>query len=336
MLTSTYAGGCSQCSGRIVDAGEELVCSSCGVVTEKQVMETKREEKAPQAIDYTSHSLGSYLGPLDYGYEERNSPGFSKTGSTFRYLKTISDFAYRDGASLYSCAKLMERVCEKLALPKAVTAEAARIAREVMEMRKGRGEVTIAAVSAFSIINACKRLGVTSAGVKEVMEAHRNLGYRVKTSVIIQISIDSPVRNLPRRAEEYLGRVLVHLPQVLVRTGGIPAGYVNRLHEAAKLILETVDGPSRGGHNPRGLAATAVYAAELALASIEGRKRTFSQREAAECAEVAEYTVREQYVEIFKSRSVQIEERLRSRLSQSQRQTTETFPIPLLSHSALS
>ena len=49
------------------------------------------------------------------------------------------------------------------------------------------------------------------------------------------------------------------------------------------------------------------------MASIEGRKKVFSQREAAECADVAEYTVREQYVEIFKPRAAQIEEVVRAR-----------------------
>jgi len=335
MLTSAHDGGCAQCSGRIVDAGEEFVCSSCGVVTAKEVLEAG-EERAPQAIDYTSHSLGSFLGPMDYGYEERFSSGFSKSSSTFKYLKTISDFSYRDGAALYSCAKLVERVCEKLALPKAVVGESVSIAREVMGMRKERGEVTIASVSAFAIINACKRLGVTSAGVREVMEAHRNMGYRVKASVIIRISIDSPVRTRPRRAEEYLGRVLVHLPRALIKSGGMPAAYVNRLNEAAKTALEQVDGPSRGGHNPRGLAATAVYAAEVALSESENRKKVFSQREVAECSEVAEYTVREQYVEMFKPRMAAIQELVRSKENQSRTRSTEMHRIPLESPSELS
>ncbi len=328
MLTSSREGGCVQCPGRIVDVGEELVCSSCGMVTPKEVVESG-ESRTPQAIDYTTHSLGSYLGPVDYGYEERFSPGFSKSPSTFRYLKTISDFSYRDGAALYNCAKLIERVCEKLALPRTVMGESVGIAREVIDIRRQRGEVTIASVSAFSIINACKRLGVTSAGVREVMDAHRNLGYRVKASIIIQISIDSPVKTRPRRAEEYLGMVLAHLPRALIKSGGMPAGYSNRLHEAAKVALEQVDGPSRGGHNPRAVAATAVYAAEVALSELEGRKKVFSQREAAECAQVAEYTVREQYVELFKLRMVSVQGALRSRESHHQTQSTQTHRIPL-------
>jgi len=207
-------------------------------------------------------------------------------------------------------------------------AESMSIAREVIDLRKKRGDLTIASISAFSIINACKRLGVTSAGVREVMKAHANLGYRVRASLIIQISIESPIRSRARRAEEYVPNVLVHLPGALVRTGGMPARYSKQLYDAALLALEQVDATSRGGHNPRGLAATAVYAGEVALAQVEGRRKLFSQREAAACSEVAEYTVREQFVEIFKGRMAAVEEALRLRRpqSQTQRQSTGTDP----------
>jgi transcription initiation factor TFIIIB Brf1 subunit/transcription initiation factor TFIIB len=301
----------------------------------KETIEAE-EEKTPQAIDYTTHSLGSYMGPMEYGYDERFASGFSRFTSTFRYLKTISDFAYREGASLYTCSKIIERVCEKLNLPKTATGEAVSIAHDVVETRKKRGKVTIASVSAFAIINACKRLGTTSVGVREVMEAHKNLGYRVKASVIIQLSIDSPIKSRSRTAEEYLGSVLTRLPETLIKTGGMPAGYTHKLLDAARTALEHIDGPTRGGHNPRGLAASAVYAGEMALSEIEERKRVFSQREAAECSAVAEYTVREQYVHIFKPHMASIQNAVRSRAIQMRRQSTETYPIPLVSQSELS
>jgi transcription initiation factor TFIIIB Brf1 subunit/transcription initiation factor TFIIB len=328
MLTEAHHEQCAFCLGRIVDVGEELVCSSCGVVTPKEVVESD-EERRPQAIDYTNHSLGSYLGPLEYGYEEIFSRGFSDSPSNFRYLKTISDFSCKEGAGVYNCAKLIERVCEKLTLPKTVVGESVTIAKGVMSMRAGHGEITLAAISAYSIINACKRLRVTSVGVREVMDAHRNLGYRVKTSVIIQLSIDSPIRTKPRRAEEYLANVLVHLRPAVAAEADLPAGYFNALHDAARVALENVDGPGRGGHNPRALAATAVYAGEVAMATAEDRKKVISQKEIAACVGVAEYTVREQFVEIFRPRMDAIEESLRSRASPRLERTTEMPPILL-------
>jgi transcription initiation factor TFIIIB Brf1 subunit/transcription initiation factor TFIIB len=216
----------------------------------------------------------------------------------------------------------MERVCEKLVLPKSVVGESVAIAKCVIEMRKEHGEITIAAISAFSIINACKRLRVTRVGVREIMEAHTNLGYRVKASVIIRISIDSSVKTGPRMAEEYLGNVLVHLQQSLAGEDGVTAGYFNKLYEAARIALENTDGPSRGGHNPRALAATAVYTGEMALSSSEERKKIISQREIAACVGVAEYTVMEE-----------IQRSLKSRGSPRPRPSAEMVPIPLQARS---
>ena len=327
MLTSASSGGCAQCSGRIIDAGEEFVCSSCGVVTEKEVLEGY-EGKRVQAVDYTNHSLGSFLGPLEYTNDEKVWEGLSGSSSTFRYLKTISDFSYREGARLYACVKLIERVCEKLSLPRAVTREAVIIAKEMLEASKAKSGFTLAAISAFSVSGACKISGTTRVGLKEVIQVHKDLGYRLKASSIIQVSIEAPLRIGPRSAEDYLGRVLTRLPQVLVTSGGLRAGYLSALGEMSKVALECVDGPSRGGHNPRSLAATALYAAETALASVEGRKKVFSQRDVAICAGSAEYTIREQFVEIFKPRMDSVCALVRSRLSGPRTRTILTVRTP--------
>jgi transcription initiation factor TFIIIB Brf1 subunit/transcription initiation factor TFIIB len=324
MLTSTRTDGCAQCLGRIVDVGEEMVCSSCGMVTLKEVIEPQKE-RVPQLNDYTKQALGSYLGPIEYASEEMFSRGFASAHSSYRYLKALSDYSHKESTGVYNCGRLIERICEKLVLPKVVVGDAVTISKSVMEMRRGHGEITIAAIAAFSIINACKRLRVTSVGVKDIMDAHRNLGYKVKASVIIQISINSSIRGRPRRAEEYLGSVIVHLQPMLDGDVDVPVGYFNTLHEASRIALESLNGPCRGGHNPRALAATAVYAGEMALATVEGRKKIVSQRQIAECVGVAEYTVRGQFVEMFKPRMERLEESIRSRTSPQPRPSTEMY-----------
>src|SRR5216684_1624697 len=71
--SSTYLEKCGECSGQIIDAGDEFVCQSCGMVTAKEVLES-RERKVPQALDYTPHALGGFLGPPEQEYEEQQSP----------------------------------------------------------------------------------------------------------------------------------------------------------------------------------------------------------------------------------------------------------------------
>jgi transcription initiation factor TFIIIB Brf1 subunit/transcription initiation factor TFIIB len=334
MLTSTFSDRCIECSAKVIDLNDELVCTSCGSVMTKEIVESC-EERKPQAMDYTKHALGSYLGPLEYGYEERFSRGFSKTSSTFRYLKTVSDYSCRDESAVYACAKLIERICEKLSIPRTVLGQSISIAKSMIEMKKVRGEFTTAAISTFSIITACKICGITNVGVKEVIEAHRDLGHRVKTSTIIRMSIDSPIKLRPRRAEEYLNRAIAHLSSderlaSSIRERGLDwTVYCHHLFEIAKEILAMIDEPARGGHSPYALAATSVYAAEAVSAKVESRSKFLTQFDVAQPAGVAEYTVREQYGEIFRPRLERICDAIMQTLNRRDAtQIHPTHPLP--------
>ncbi len=321
--SSSYLEKCSECSGQIIDAGDEFVCQSCGMVTAKEVLEG-RERKLPQALDYTPHALGGYLGPPEQEYEEQSPPAFSETSSSFKYLKLVSDFAGKGEGCVYSCAKMIERVCEKLSTPKIIVSQSMVIANKVFGLRK-RNEITVAAISAYSIITACKIEGITSVGVKEVVEAHRALGRRVKATSLIQISLDSPIKTRARRAEDYLTRVIAHLSsnsglrRRIEEQRMSETVYYNKLYQVAREALGIVEREAMGGHSPCGLAASAVYAAEVALAQLDSRIRLLSQRDVAECIGVAEYTVREQYGEIFRPVGRELKDAIRRRESLPQR-----------------
>ncbi len=317
---------CAYCSGRVVDAGDEMVCSSCGSATPKEVgpSPTAPPAKRAYAVDYTTRSLGSFLGPIDYDRDDPPPVGLSST-STFKYLKTISDY-HADEAGVYPCAKLIERISEKLALPPCVVGQAISVSKGLLAIRKQRTGYTLAAVSAFSIISACRICGVTSAGVREVVSAHRALGHNVRPSTLIRMGFDSPVKASPMKAEEHLGRVAARLAEVLPRLGA-PPGYQYRLLRLAREALATLDSSERGGHSPSALAATSFYAAETALSDSERRRRLFTQREAAALVGVAEYTVREQFCELFRPRWDAVYCALRPiLLSQSRGPSSRTAP----------
>jgi len=301
----------------MVDIDEEIVCSSCGSVRPKEVAAGAgggpAAARRAHAVDYTSHSLGSFLGPIDRDRDESPSKGLSGS-SNFRYLKTISDYSQVDEAGVYPCAKLIERICEKLALPPGAMGQAIAVAKGLLVIRKQRTGYTIAAISAFSIISACRICGVSSVGVKEVVAAHRALGHNVRPSTLIRMGFDSPVKASAMRAEEHLGRVAARLSETLPRLGA-PAGYQYRLLHLARRALAMLDSSVRGGHSPCALAATSFYAAEVAAAESESRKRLFTQREAAACVSVAEYTVREQFCELFRPRWDEVYGELRPMLS---------------------
>jgi len=77
--------------------------------------------------------------------------------------------------------------------------------------------------------------------------------------------------------------------------------YERKLYRTIISILAYIDKYRKGGHNPYTLAATSVYAGEIALSRIERRQPIFSQHIVSRSVDVAEYTIREQYGELFRS-----------------------------------
>ena len=98
--------------------------------------------------------------------------------------------------------------------------------------------------------------------------------------------------------------------------------YYNKLYKVAREALGIVEREAMGGHSPCGLAASAVYAAEVALAQSDSRIRFLSQREVAECIGVAEYTVREQYGEVFRPVGRELKDAIRREESLPQKLAT--------------
>ncbi|HEV2226328.1 MAG TPA: hypothetical protein VGR56_05930 [Nitrososphaerales archaeon] len=303
MQSLDFETSCVDCHRMMVDAGDEFVCPKCGIVKEKEVMENDR--RASPRFEFGNHSLGSYMGSKLTTNEERRSRGFSKANSTYGYLKVVSDFAGREDGADYVCLRMIRRVCEKLFLPSFVAQQAAIVARKVLATKHHGRRVTIAAVSAYSLIVACKIEAVASVSVGEIVEAHTALGRRVKISSIIQLSLESSIKSVPRKPEEYVSKILARLSlndrisQTLLREGITKTVFLNSLRSTALEVLAGLECGIAAGRRPCALAASAVYAAEVVLARRASRKRWITQRDLAECGDSAEYTIRGQVSEIF-------------------------------------
>jgi transcription initiation factor TFIIIB Brf1 subunit/transcription initiation factor TFIIB len=310
MLTSGRVQKCAECLGCVVDAGEEMVCSSCGVVTQKEVIESPGGGPL-QAVDFTGQALGGYLGSAEPTYSERRSGGLSEGHSSYAYLKLVSDYAGREDSALYSCAKMIERACDLLGLPRVVMGEAVLAAKRLLGGQRS-SRATCAAVSAYSIIAACKVTGAAPVGSRAVLETHRAMGRRVRMSDIIQLSLDSQSRLAPISPRDCIQKVAARLGgnerllRRLESAGTGPPEFFRGVREGAADALEMVDELSKAGHNPWALAATALYTAEVCSSRASGARPRLSQKDVALAAGVAEYTIREQYRKIFRSRVVQV------------------------------
>ena len=313
-MQSLDTQSCPDCSVPLLDAGDELACPSCGMVKEKAATCTGIDSQPHQR--YGPQPLGSFMGTIWGTKVERATKGITGSSRNYGYLKTVSDFTGREKGQDTECAKMIERVSEKLALPKFIGLQAAAIARKVLESARTKRRMTVAEVSAYSLMAACRIEGVTSSNVGEILAAHAVLGRRVTTSSIIQLSLDSPVRTFAKGPEDYLTRVLgrlsmnPNLDAKLAKAGVAKAAYFNAVRSLALDLLSNSDRIAMSGRRPCALAAAAVYSAEAALSMAESRGRRMTQKEMADCGGTSEYTIREQCAMFFTPALAELAKRL--------------------------
>jgi transcription initiation factor TFIIIB Brf1 subunit/transcription initiation factor TFIIB len=286
-----------------MDVGDELVCLGCGRVKGKSVLEGGSSPLGKLPL-LGRQPLGSYMGSKEITREERTSK-VSGEHSSYERMKIMSDYAGR-GDTPTDCARFIERVGEKLFLPRMVILQAADIAKRILTSPHEGRRLTVD-VSAYSLIAACKIEGVTSVSVREVLSAHAALGRPVTSSSLFRIAFDSPVKSFARSPEDYVQRIVAKLSmnrklaERLLRDGARASVYLESLRRLAQEVLGLCDRVSLAGKRPCALAASAVYSAEVVMSRRESRRPRLTQRECAVCGDTAEYTIREQCRTLFRT-----------------------------------
>ncbi len=186
---------------------------------------------------------------------------------------------------------MTERIAERLELPKSIVQQANVVARRLLP-RKKTYDATIPAISAYSLLYACRSVDIAHVSHREILAAYTDAGHMVSKSRLMRISLESTMP-LPQASMEELVRVALGRLQssesVMARLRRLnvdPKTYFTRLFELAREVA--AESGDLTGLSPRTVAAGSVYVASLALSA-----KTFTQREAGETLGMAEYTIRE-------------------------------------------
>ena len=281
---------CRECRGHLVQVGEEVVCSSCGVVARREPFHVEVHLTIPSQT--ASRKLGSYIGTKS----DENSVADFNGNSTVGYAKKLSDHMGED-QSAWHCKALIERVSERLSLPAFVKQIAILLSEKLLaEWRNPeepkRHRATAPVISAYSLLSACRAGGVVHISARTVLTAYTELGHRVTKSKLLKLGSESKVALKSADPAALVQTVLSGLEanggvaEKVKEHGLEPRQYFRRLLGASQEVVAQVHG--QRGTNPRTEAAAAVY-----LASRQIGPRTVTQRDAAETLQVAEYTVRE-------------------------------------------
>ena len=186
---------------------------------------------------------------------------------------------------------MTERIAERLELPKSIVQQANVVARRLLP-RKETYNATIPAISAYSLLYACRSVAIAHVSHREILAAYTDAGYMVSKSRLMRISLEStmplPQVSMDELVRAALGR-LQSSESVVARLRRLnldPKTYFTRLFDLAREVA--AEARDLAGFSPRTIAAGSVYVASLALSA-----KTFTQREAGETLGMAEYTVRE-------------------------------------------
>jgi len=296
---------CSACSSDLlIEESGEVVCSSCGCVL------SVVEERPPllrkvHVTEAGSLGLGSYVGEIGSEHRWYRYRGFPSK-SEYKRMKTIADRSIAsEHPSESSAVRLILRLAEKLSLSEGVKIEAIRLA-SVLVRKKRSKKITIPAIVAFSVASACRAHGLSRVSMKDVVQLLVDMGYALSVSSILRISLINVFGSKPSEPSRYVRRVIASLSSSHSVRSRLGAFYCNtneyfvKLAEVSLRVLERVRRARKSGHNPLALAATAVYAAEILLSRLERRPSVLTQKSVALVSGFAEYTIREQYCELFR------------------------------------
>jgi transcription initiation factor TFIIIB Brf1 subunit/transcription initiation factor TFIIB len=277
-------GKCPECREGLVYAGGERgekVCSYCGIVV-SEADRTVEEGFLPLSVS-KKEPLGSYI----LAHENAT---VSLNRAKFGWARLNPNILGRETA-LIQCTMTTDRVAERLSLPKSVAQAANMIARRLLP-HKEACEATIASISAYSLLYACRAAGIAHVSYREILRAYTDGGYRIGKSDLLRIGLESGMP-LPHPTLEDLVRATVGRLQssekvsTRLRKANLdPKEYFTKLLELAKGVAAGTSDLT--GFSPRTVAAGSVYVASQSMLV-----RAFTQREAAETLSMAEYTIRE-------------------------------------------
>jgi len=229
--------------------------------------------------------LGSCVGRVSSKGEHGPQAGYV-FGATRLRANTIG----RDLLSI-QCSRLIERVSCRFLLPRGIVQNAIQTAGRLLPERR-MYRVAMPAISAYSLLYACRSAGITHVGFSDLQKAYSETGHRVSRSQLLRIGRESSLPLPAMRAEVLVQRAVAKLhsdPAVLdriKRANTDESRYFASLLEAARRTAEETG--VLGGFSPKTLAAGSVWLAALRLGP-----KVIRQREAAEALGIAEYTVRE-------------------------------------------
>ena len=332
LLVNTLRYDCSDCGGPLIQTESDIVCKNCGLVADKiyekpalQLIKTDRSYGSTYASiskrPSTMKSLGSYIGAYRKNLltDIQGSQLKIPAKRQFKRLKPLNDiYLHFDGRQReYRGHSFLTTICSILQITDAAKADALYLFQSVHSHL--RGELKLSSLIMGSLYLAI-RSRKENIELARLVAAAQNRGYFIHGKDIVRaaslIRQHAKIRVSHVKSEEYLGNIIGRLerdPEILKKVQkkirAKKSEYFQYLKLCARELLKNFPKTDRGGRNPFILAVAIIVAADVMLArqkivprcyKRKSRRGIITQKQAALILNLAEFTLREHYLELAK------------------------------------
>ncbi|MHA2007460.1 MAG: hypothetical protein ACXABO_06960 [Promethearchaeota archaeon] len=321
---------CPECGGNITLNSFEQICIECGLVVDglfkvSSFVFSNANKKNNLSKQYVA--LGErtdFIGGLGSFIDYENSKYLKdKAGrllppneqKLYRRLKKKYDqfLRIKNHETEYRIFNILNKVSLYLNLNKNLRNNAAYYYKKIIKT-EGKVVNNISLI-AFCIFHAVrKEYHNAPITINEIAKAFQNFGHRVNPRLILRdgINYKHHLKNesIPHKSEDYLIRLINQvtkhpgLAERLQKKENIwsKIEFQNKLITKCREILKELPLRHRGGRNPFILTGAIIYLADKLLAIENSHKAVLTQKIIAEATNIAEYSIRDHYVNLLKPR----------------------------------
>ena len=319
---------CSECGGSIMTSSFEITCKDCGLVLDNLYKESSyifNNVNTKNNLNKQYVALGErtdYIGGLGTFIDYENSKYLKdKTGKLLppneqklyrRLKKNYSQFLrIKNHETEYRIFNILNKISIYLNLNKNIRNNAAYYYKKIIknEERVINNISLIAFCIFYSVRKEYHNAPIT---INEISNAFQSFGHRVNPRLILRdgIRYKDHLNNdaIPHSSEDYLNRLIDNiishkgLEIRLAKKGSAwsKEDYKRKLTNKCRSILASLNKWERGGRNPFILTGAIIYLADKLLSKEFNQKTILTQKLISLATNIAEYSIRDHYVNLLK------------------------------------
>jgi len=319
---------CPECEGNIIITSHEMICQECGLIIDQIYKESsylfdnfinqnnlnKQYVALGDRTDFVG-GLGTFIDYENSKYLKDNSGKLLSPNEQKLYRRLKKNYSQflriKNHETEYRVFNILNKITTYLNLNKNIRNNAAYYYKKIVKNEKK--VINNISLIAFCIFYAArKELHNAPININEISQAFQNFGHRVNPRLILRDGIRYKIhlnkKIIPHKSEDYLIRLVdqvVNHYELEVRLKKKSClwkknEYKIELINKCQKILKQLNSWDRGGRNPFILTGAIIYLADKLLAGTNNHKSILTQKLISEATRIAEYSIRDHYVNLLK------------------------------------